>query len=646
MRHILYQLFVVLISYTLLMAELRGANAADRPATQQAQSQQLATPDPLEDLFQAATQPDPFAEFVSLAQTKPIAPVALTPEQLFTRCSQSVVQVRTLDRNGQETSFGSGFIVDGNRVITNAHVANLSSHVRVVDANGKELPGGKVLFALGAWDLAVIQLDPVDKPALSVADSSTLKVGQRVYVIGSPEGLANTLSDGLISAIRSEKNAAAPTLQITAPISHGSSGGPVLSESGQVIGIASASLTDGQNLNFAVSANPIPFALWLVSERADGFGELRKIAGAGNVNGMLLLAACLPQGSDEALKWYQKAADAGSKSAMTTLGRFYRDGQGVPKDGAQALSWYLKAANAGDASAMSAAASIYEHGSEIDANYTEAMKWYLRAVDAGDAAAMRSVGDMYLLGEGVKQGYSKAIDWYGKAADAGDTLAMCTVGHSYEEEQDFTHAMVWYRKAVEGGYKSAMCSVGHLYEHGVWGVEPDYAQAMSWYQQAADAGLGVAMDSIGNLYHDGKGVPKDDTVALAWFLKGAAQGDAHAMCDAGNFYSNGLGTTKDYEQAGGWYQKAADLGDASAMESLGIEYENGEGVIQDFSQAMKWYRKAAQAGDVVAMYRVGMLYEDGMGVPPDDVEARKWLRRSAGGGWTIAKIWLTEHGEK
>ena len=90
-------------------------------------------------------------------------------------------------------------------------------------------------------------------PSLTRGDSSAAREGQRVLVIGNPEGLYGTVSDGIISAFRDDGN----IIQITAPISPGSSGSPVLNEKGEVIGIATYYGKEGQNLNFAVSSNAL-----------------------------------------------------------------------------------------------------------------------------------------------------------------------------------------------------------------------------------------------------------------------------------------------------------------------------------------------------------------------------------------------------
>ena len=110
-------------------------------------------------------------------------------------------------------------------------------------------------------DLAVIRADGISSPKLVLGDSDKLRIGQRVYAVGNPSGLYGTFSDGVISAIRPEgRNLVhGKVIQITAPISPGSSGGPLLDANGKVIGVVygQVSHTKGQNLNFAIPSNTL-----------------------------------------------------------------------------------------------------------------------------------------------------------------------------------------------------------------------------------------------------------------------------------------------------------------------------------------------------------------------------------------------------
>jgi len=90
---------------------------------------------------------------------------------------------------------------------------------------------------------------------LNIGDESEIGVGDLIYVLGSPEGLESTFSQGNISGTRRLDGRS--LIQITAPISHGSSGGPVLNSAGEVIGIAVGALRAGQNLNFAIPVSDL-----------------------------------------------------------------------------------------------------------------------------------------------------------------------------------------------------------------------------------------------------------------------------------------------------------------------------------------------------------------------------------------------------
>jgi hypothetical protein len=151
-------------------------------------------------------------------------------------------------------SFGSGFVVADNIVATNLHVIEGASagFVRLAGVSNKYAIGGTVGVDQ-QHDLALLSISGLHASALTLATSQRASAGDEVYVIGNPEGLEGTISQGIVSGVREIDSGT--LLQITAPISPGSSGGPVVNLRGEVIGLAVATLKVGQNLNFAVPSS-------------------------------------------------------------------------------------------------------------------------------------------------------------------------------------------------------------------------------------------------------------------------------------------------------------------------------------------------------------------------------------------------------
>ena len=185
------------------------------------------------------------------ADKKSAAPaaVSLSPAQIAEKSLPSIVLIQAGDR------IGTGFLIwqDG-RIATNLHVIIGAPSIVVKLPDGREFNRVEVLAIDERHDLAVIRIPARGLPALALGDSDQVKAGERVVAIGHPLGLGDTVSDGLVSAIR-ELDKDFKVMQISAPIAHGSSGGPLLNDHAEVIGIAFMISNEGQNLNFAIPAN-------------------------------------------------------------------------------------------------------------------------------------------------------------------------------------------------------------------------------------------------------------------------------------------------------------------------------------------------------------------------------------------------------
>ena len=172
-----------------------------------------------------------------------------TAKELYRESEQSVFLIYVNDSGGQPLAFGSGFLVAPRRIVTNEHVINGGTPVLAVGPVRLPL---KVLRVDHVNDLALLEVDtPLTSAPLKIQNGQVAP-GEAIFALGNPEGLEKTISQGIISGIR-DRNAR-ELLQITSPISHGSSGGPILNSRGEVVGVAVGMLVDGQNLNFAVPA--------------------------------------------------------------------------------------------------------------------------------------------------------------------------------------------------------------------------------------------------------------------------------------------------------------------------------------------------------------------------------------------------------
>ena len=213
---------------------------------------------------------------VTVTSAEPAASSTATSiSDIYKRSNKSVVEV-TVSSAGGETPFGnggtqqaqgSGFVYDDQgHVITNQHVVDGAETVKVTLWNGRTYDA-KVVGTDASTDLAVLK---VDAPAaslepLSLGDSSTLEVGDGVIAIGSPFGLEETVTSGIVSALH--RQITAPNdfaiddaIQTDAAINHGNSGGPLLDLNGRVVGVTSQIESESggnDGVGFAVSSNTV-----------------------------------------------------------------------------------------------------------------------------------------------------------------------------------------------------------------------------------------------------------------------------------------------------------------------------------------------------------------------------------------------------
>ena len=184
-------------------------------------------------------------------------------KKLATMTRPAVAFVTVFDKDGKLVKAGTGFFVSADgKLITNAHVIEGAATADAKLENGATYKIRGVLKPAIDRDLLLLQADAKDVPYLTVSDQPLPDVGSRVAVIGSPFGLEGTVSEGIISGHRDAKKDDR-WLQMTAPVSPGSSGSPVVDGNGKVVGIATFLVNNAQALNFA---RPVAYVLELLDQ--------------------------------------------------------------------------------------------------------------------------------------------------------------------------------------------------------------------------------------------------------------------------------------------------------------------------------------------------------------------------------------------
>ena len=187
-------------------------------------------------------------------------PEKLPIEDMLARSASAVFMLEMFDNYGETIRTGSGFfITNEGHAVTNLHVLDHAIHAIITLADGRTFPVRGLHASCIETNLAIISIDTeIDEVwnYITLAESSLVETGESVFVISSPQGMMNSITSGVVSSAMRDMSAH-EYIQFTAAISFGSGGGPLLNERGQAIGVASSSLSSGQNINFAVPSKLI-----------------------------------------------------------------------------------------------------------------------------------------------------------------------------------------------------------------------------------------------------------------------------------------------------------------------------------------------------------------------------------------------------
>jgi len=197
---------------------------------------------------------------------------ALSVKDLAAKVKSSIVVIGYVGREGSQQGLGTGFVIDASGLIaTNLHVIGEARPISVQTADGKTLTVKSVHASDRALDLAIVQVEAANLPALPLAAGEAVAPGEPVVVMGNPQGLKYSVVSGVVSGTREIDGR--NMLQLAIPVEPGNSGGPVLDMQGRVLGIVTMKSLVTENLGFAVAAsdlkslrdkpNPVPIDRWL-----------------------------------------------------------------------------------------------------------------------------------------------------------------------------------------------------------------------------------------------------------------------------------------------------------------------------------------------------------------------------------------------
>jgi len=363
--------------------------------------------------------------------------------QVVQKVKPAVVTVITYDDAGKAAGQGTGFLVQAAHVITSCHVIEGAAKAEVKTIDGKTYA---VKGTAGSDELAdivrLVLAQPVRNAKVLALAKALPQEGEKVVVVGSPLGLEHTVSDGIVSAVR-DIPGLGKFIQVTAPMSPGSSGSPVVNLKGEVVGVACAILTEGQSLNFAIASEHV-LALKSTETTAVG-GEASRTAGRASGHLQKGIGFLLEEEYEKALPHLQAAtkADLLRDYAWFSLGMTYAE-----------LGRYLEAIAAYEQAIRLAprpwAGAYFKLGVAYGdlGRHADAIQAYKQAIriDPDDAMAHYNLGVNYAdLGR-----YADAVDAYKQAIriDPDYAEAHCNLGVAYVNLGRYFDAADAYKQAI------------------------------------------------------------------------------------------------------------------------------------------------------------------------------------------------------
>lgn len=397
---------------------------------------------------------------------------------------KAVVTIYINDKDGNQIATGSGFIIDSNgTIVTNYHVISKltkeegANSLLVKLENGAFYPLEKGIATDEDNDIALFKVDAKELPVVKLAKNYRPKQGESVVVIGSPFGLETTVSDGIISSVRGKEG----IIQITAPISPGSSGSPVFNSKGEVIGIAMLLFQGGQNLNFAI---PVKYVSNLLAEFRKPVEKPVPSEEESQEAKQLEETRRKAEELAKEVARLKKELEEGTKAKERDTNAETREVKEYNKTikGLNAVKWFEKGVEAGDAGRYEEALGAFSNAIELKpdyqlayvfrglayyaiGNHQKAIKEFAKAIELkpDDAKVYDARGSAYhTIGN-----YQQAIKDFTKAIELkpDDEYPYCERGRAYAAMGNSQQAIKDFTKAIilKPGYAEAYFNRGLTY---------------------------------------------------------------------------------------------------------------------------------------------------------------------------------------
>lgn len=337
--------------------------------------------------------------------------------------------------------------------------------------------------------------------------------------------------------------------------------------------------------------NVVPEPLADVTAAAECF---RRAAELGSTEAAFLyFRVCELQRNDKenALKWLQKAADAGNDYALVQLAVGYRDGSPfIAKDEAKAAEYFEKALDAGVSVCARPLAELCLKQANIR-----------RACEAWTKAALLKKSPA------AQQEFITQLTPY---AEKGECAACVGLGRILLQQQKEETAAAWFLKAAEKGDAEGEAQYSRCCFYG-WGMPQNLKEGEEWAKRAAEHGSPLGQSEYATALLHGDNGPTREAEGLQWYLKAAEQGYAKAQYEAGVCYLLGEGSARDVSAGVRWLEKAVQNGHPGAHAVLGELYLQGADVPQDKEKAYNLFEQSAERGSEKGLFLLGRCLLNG-----------------------------------